>query len=257
MKPDAPLVWPRARRRLAFVNGALPRVVRGPTIPYASLDVVIETDAPFITGSDAEVSEDQATIAGRIAALVPDGAALQTGIGGAPAAALARLMPVTGLAIGSEEFMQWAASTVMFADARTTHGADALVATPRLFAINSALEVDLFGQANIEWRSGRLVSGLGGAPDFARAARRSVGGRAILALPATANGGQISRIAPRLQTATVSIPRDDADLVITEYGVADLRGASLDSRAEALMAIAAPEHRDRLSQAWTAIRETL
>ena len=283
----APLIWPRANRRLAVINPALPRVARGPTIPFAAVEVIVETSAPYITGDEAEASEEQAIIASLIAALIPDGAALQTGIGGAPAAAVARLTDhrdlvirsgmitegyrtlahagalageadhVTGLALGSEDFMQWAADSVVFADARTTHGAAGLAATPRLFAINSALEVDLFGQANIEWRSGRLVSGLGGAPDFARAARRSAGCRAILALPATAGGGRISRIVPRLQTPTVSIPRDDTDLVITEFGVADLRGASLDARAEALMAIAAPDHRDGLIRAWRLIRSEL
>jgi acyl-CoA hydrolase len=117
--------------------------------------------------------------------------------------------------------------------------------------------VDLFGQANIEWRSGRLVSGLGGAPDFARAARASPGGRAILALPATAAGGSVSRIVARLDAPAVSLARDDADLVVTEHGVADLRGAAMEARAEALIAIAAPEHRDRLAEAWAALRRRL
>jgi acyl-CoA hydrolase len=280
----APLVWSRAKRRLGLVNRALPRLARGPTLPFTALDIVIETDTPYITADEGDVSADQAIIAGRIAEVIPDGAALQTGIGGAPAAAVARLINhrrllirsgmvtegyrtlaeagaldqgadhVTGLALGSPDFMRWAAETLIFADARTTHGAEKLAATPRLFAINSALEVDLFGQANVEWRSGRLVSGLGGAPDFARAARRSPGGRAILALPATAAGGQISRIVPRLSAPTVSIPRDDTDLVITEHGVADLRGTSLEARAEALIAIAAPDHRAALAEAWIELR---
>ena len=114
--------------------------------------------------------------------------------------------------------------------------------------------MDLFGQANVEWRGGRLISGLGGAPDFARAARRSPGGRGILALPATVAGGALSRIVPRLASPTVSIPRDDTDLVITEHGVADLRGNSLEERAEALIAIAAPAHRGELAEAWANMR---
>jgi len=284
----APLVWGRARRRVGFVNARLPRARRGPTIPFDALDVVIEADGPFITGEEAApVSEDQAAIAERIADLVPDGAALQTGIGGAPAAAVARLAGhrglvirsgmvtegyraladagaltsdadhITGLALGSTDFMDWAARTLIFADVTVTHGAASLARARRLYAINSALEVDLFGQANIEWRSGRLVSGLGGAPDFARAARRSDDGRAILALPATAAGGRISRIVARLDAPTASIPRDDTDLVITEHGVADLRGASLDARAEALIGVAAPEHRDRLAGEWEAMRRRM
>ncbi|HEY2178992.1 MAG TPA: acetyl-CoA hydrolase/transferase C-terminal domain-containing protein, partial [Caulobacteraceae bacterium] len=164
---------------------------------------------------------------------------------------------ITGLAYGSPEFMVWAARRLVFADATVTHGATSLAQISRLWAINSALEVDLFGQGNIEWREGALVSGLGGAPDFARAARLSEGGRAILALPATAAGGRISRIVPRLTAPTVSLPRDDVDLVITEHGVADLRGASLEARAQALIAIAAPRHQADLERAWSAIRAAL
>ncbi|HEY2178909.1 MAG TPA: acetyl-CoA hydrolase/transferase C-terminal domain-containing protein, partial [Caulobacteraceae bacterium] len=278
----APLIWRRAGRRLAFVHPGLPRPARGPTIPFAALDVAIEADGPLITGDEPAPSPDQTAIAERIAALVPDGAAIQTGIGGAPAAAVAKLVGhrglvirsgmvtdgygaldeagalasdrdhITGLAYGSPEFMVWAARRLVFADAMVTHGAASLAQISRLWAINSALEVDLFGQGNIEWREGVLVSGLGGAPDFARAARLSDGGRAILALPATAAGGRISRIVPRLTAPTVSLPRDDVDLVITEHGVADLRGASLEARAQALIAIAAPRHQADLERAWSA-----
>jgi len=283
----APLVWPRARRRLAFVNANLPYVRRGPTIPFDAIDVAVPADGPFITGPDAPTTDEQRAIAGRIATLIPDGAAIQTGIGGAPAAALAGLADrrglivrsgmvtegyhalaeagaldpaaehITGLALGDEDFMRWAAETLTFADATVTHGAASLAKAERLYAINSALEVDLFGQANIEWRGGRLMSGLGGAPDFARAARRSNGGRAILALPATTGRGAISRIVGRLDAPTVSIPRDDTDLIITEHGVADLRGVDLESRARSLIAIAAPAHRERLAAEWAAIRRGL
>jgi acyl-CoA hydrolase len=282
------LVWPRARRRLAFVNTHLPPAPRGPSIPLEAIDVAVIADGPFITGSDSEAGgAELGIIADRIAGLIPDGAAIQTGIGGAPAAAVGRLTDrrglivrsgmvtqgyrllaeagaldadadhVTGLALGSEGFMRWAAERMVYADATVTHGAAVLAATPRLFALNSALEVDLFGQANLEWRGGRLASGLGGAPDFAAAARRSAGGRAVLALPATAKGGALSRIVARLAAPTVSIPRHDTDLVITEHGVADLRGTGLEARARALIAVAAPAHRDALAASWDAIRRGL
>lgn len=279
----APLVWPRAGKVAAFINPSLPRAARGPTIPRAAIAIAIEADGPFITGLEAPPAPDQAAIAAIIAGLVPDRAAIQTGIGGAPAAAVGRLTDrrglvvrsgmvtegyraladagalaeeghVTGLALGSPDFMAWACRAFTFSDATITHGPASLAAIERLWAINSALEVDLFGQANVEWQSGRLVSGLGGAPDFARAARRSPGGRGVLALPATARGGTISRIVPRIAAPTVSIPRDDTDLVITEHGVADLRGASLDARARSLIAIAAPEHREGLDRAWAEMK---
>jgi acyl-CoA hydrolase len=283
----APLVWPRAARRLAFINARLPRARRGPTIPLAAVDVAVEAEGAFITGDEGAPTAEQRAIAERIAGLIEDGACIQSGIGGAPAAAVATLTSrrglivrsgmvtqgyrmladagalaprarhVAGMAYGSEAFMRWAAEALIFADARITHGAASLAGIKGLMAINSALEVDLFGQANIEWREGRLVSGLGGAPDFARAARRSPGGRAILAMPASAAGGSVSRIVPRLASPSVSLARDDTDLVVTEHGVADLRARSIDDRAEALIGIAAPTHRDRLANTWAEIRQRL
>ncbi len=276
----AGLVFSRAKRRIGFINADLPRVGRGPRVRRDAIDIAIDARGPFITAAEEAPSAERAAIAALVAAHVPDGAALQTGIGGAPAAALASLIAhrglvvrsgmvtegyrdlalagalaegadhITGLAMGSRDFMGWAAGAFTFADAFTTHGAAALAATPRFTAINSALEVDLFGQVNLEWRKGRLFGGLGGAPDFARAARRSEGGRSILALPATAKGGRLSRIVPRLMTPTVSLSRDDADLIITEHGAADLRGADLHTRARRLIAIAAPDQRAGLERAW-------
>ena len=280
-----PLIWRRARRRLAFVNANLPRAARGPVIPWSAIDEAVEIDAPYITADEAAAGGEQAIIARRLVDLIPDGASIQTGIGGAPAAALLGLGDrrglvirsgmvtpayqalaeagalaseghVTGLALGPDAFVRWATQTVGFADTTITHGAASLLGAERLHAINSALEVDLFGQANVEWRGGKLSSGLGGAPDFARAARRSPGGRAILALPATAARGTVSRIVARLDVPTVSIPRDDTDLVVTEHGVADMRGATLDGRAEALIAIAAPDHRERLAAEWASMRRS-
>ena len=116
-----------------------------------------------------------------------------------------------------------------------------------LFAINSAIEVDLTGQINGESAAGQYVGTIGGQGAFARAALTSASGRSIVALPATARDGTISRIVHRLADGVVSTPRADADLVVTEHGVADLRGASLSERAARLLAIADPRHRDALA----------
>lgn len=276
----AGLVFPHAKCRLAFVNPDVPWVSRGPRVRREDIDIAIDAPGAFITASPEAPSAERAAIAALVASHVPDGAALQTGIGGAPAAALGRLKDhrglivrsglvtegyrhlalagaladdsdhITGLAMGPADFMGWAANAFTFADALTTHGAAGLAGAPRFTAINSALEVDLFGQVNVEWRDGRLFGGLGGAPDFARAARRSEGGRSILALPATAKGGRVSRIVPRLTTPTVSLSRDDADLIITEHGAADLRGADIQTRARRLIAIAASDQQEGLDRAW-------
>jgi acyl-CoA hydrolase len=145
---------------------------------------------------------------------------------------------------------------VAFASTAQTHQHNALAALERFTAINSALEIDLFGQANLEWRDGRLISGVGGAPDFMRAALSSRGGRAIIALPASAQSGSVSRIVPTLSSPTVSLARNEADTVITEYGVAELKYRSIDQRAEALIAIAEPVHRERLTSSWRAMRRS-
>lgn len=274
-----PLVWKRAKRRCAIVNPLLPKPPRSATLPLSECEIVVEAPHAPVTVREAAPTEELQAIARRVAALVPDGAALQTGVGGAPAAALpllkdhrglvirsgmvtpgyrtlaeagalAREGHVTGVALGDEDFYRFVVESDLcrFADAYETHGYG-VGAVERFTSINSALEVDLFGQANIEWRNGRLVSAAGGAPDFLRAAKQSRGGRSIIALPATAAGGKISRIVPRLAAPTVSLSRHDTDTIVTEHGVAELVGKTAAGRAEALIAIAAPEHRAALEAA--------
>ena len=121
-----------------------------------------------------------------------------------------------------------------------------LAAQHALVAVNSAIEVDLTGQANIEVAGGRYVGGTGGAADFLRGAARSVGGVPVLALPSTA--GTASRIVARL-TGPAGLTRADAGVIVTEYGVADLRGLSLARRRERMIAVAHPDHQEALEAA--------
>ena len=162
---------------------------------------------------------------------------------------------VTALALGGAELYARSAADprVRWAGVDVTHDIGVLAAIPRFVAVNSALEVDLYGQANAEFAGDRTVSGLGGLPDFLRGAQLSDGGVPIIALPSTGPKG-VSRIVPRLNVPSVSIPRNDVGVVITEHGSADLRGRDLDARAEALIAIAAPQHRDALANAWAEAR---
>ena len=283
-----PLVWRRAGRRIALINPGLPTPAQAARIPFSAFEVAIEMAAPVIEAADMPVSAEVAAIAARVAALVPDGAAIQTGIGGAPAAiyeqltshrditirsgmvtpgfqtlaesgALAAGGHITGVALGPMSFYRFLAENdvVAFADARITHGPASLAAIERFVSVNSALEIDLFGQVNLEWRGERMVSGVGGAPDFIRAASRSPGGCSIIALPASAGGGKISRIVPRLTSPTSSISRGDIDTVVTEFGAARLKDLSLDERAEALIAIADPRHQAGLVEEWGRIRARL
>ena len=275
-----PLVWRAAKRRVGIVNPTMPRPARGETVPADAFDLLVEDDAAVLGAPDPAPSAALLAIAAHVAALVPNGAAIQTGVGAAPAAVLRALKDhrglrirsglvtegyhtlaeagalasadqhQTGVAYGGAEFYRWLgeADLCAFASVARTHDGAALTATGGFTAINSALEVDLFGQANLEWRSGRQVSGVGGAPDFARGAMTSQGGQSIIALPATA--GPVSRIVARLAAPTVSLARHETDVIVTEHGVARLRGRSVEERAEALIAIAAPEHRGMLQDAW-------
>ena len=135
-----------------------------------------------------------------------------------------------------------------------THSATALGQLHKLYAINAAIEVDLSGQANCETLNGRMRGGVGGLQDFARAARACPGGRGITLLPATASRGQVSRIVARLGGGSVTLGKTDMDVVITEYGIADLRNTDLHERAKRLIAIAHPDHRDALAQATHALQ---
>ena len=279
-----PLVAPEAKRRMAVINHSLPRPRHSSGIAFDCFDAVVEIDEPVVPGAEPEPNAELMTLARQVAEIVPDGATLQTGLGAAPAAvwralldhrglrlwsgmvtdgflraleagAMAEVEHLAGFAFGSASLFERLhdSALVRFAEASVTHGAP-VQTVERFFAINSAIEVDLLGQANLEWVGGRLVSGVGGAPDFNRAAQASAGGRAIIALPATARGGTVSRIVTRLEVPAVSIPRAEADLIVTEYGAADLRGLALDARAEALIGIAAPHHRDGLAEGWRTLR---
>jgi acyl-CoA hydrolase len=112
--------------------------------------------------------------------------------------------------------------------------------------VNSAVEVDLFGQVNAEVAGGRQISGTGGSVDFMRAAKASKDGRSIVAMNATARGGSLSRIVPKVEMVTAL--RTDVDTVVTEYGVAQIKDLPNAARAQALIEIAAPQFRDELRQ---------
>ncbi len=116
-------------------------------------------------------------------------------------------------------------------------------------AINSALEIDFTGQVCADSIGHRFFSGVGGQIDFVRGASRSEGGKAIIALTATAKDGEISRIVPRLKPGSgVVTTRNDVRYVVTEYGVADLYARSVRERVKALTAIAAPQFREELER---------
>ena len=270
-------------RLVGIVNPRMPNTPSGPRLPMDRFAGLVHANDPLPTYSAGPIGTEVVQIAAHIVGLLREGDTLQLGLGKVQTAvlqalaqsglsglgfhggmiSLALLEPlrrgvfsrgvVTGVALGDAEFYAAVADlpNVIFAPVGHTHDPLVLVRTPAFVAVNSVIEIDLFGQANAEAIEGRQVSGQGGLLDFHRAARTQPGGRAVLALCSTAKGGKTSRIVPRLALGTpVSVARADVDIVVTEHGVAHLGGLSLTERAHALISIADPRH-----QAW--LREGL
>ncbi len=272
----APAAIEAGARLVGAVNPAMPDVPGGPRLPLDRFEALCEGDGELPELPDAEPDPASLAIAGHVLGLLRPGGTLQLGLGRLQTVILRALRggrfrglryhagmisggmsgaleegvfdeATTGVALGDRGFYARLPDLPLrFAPVGWTHAISTLAAVPGLVSVNSVLQVDLSGQANGEFLGGRQISGHGGMVDFLRGARLSEGGRAVLALPATARGGE-SRIVPRLDAGVpVSVARADVDLVVTEHGVADLREASLGDRARRLAAIAAPEHRDRL-----------
>lgn len=269
----APAALKGAGKVMGIVNHAMPALPGTPTVPLSRLDHTAEVDWPLVTYDPGPTDAASTQIAQYVSALIPDGAALQLGIGRVPASLLEQLTQTRNLrlysGLVSEGFIQLADSGVLDATARhvgctalgssafyrwlaerddlslcgvdQSHNPATLAGLENFIALNSALEVDLLGQANLETAGGRAVSGIGGSPDFCRGARCSPGGKSIIALPATARNGSVSRIVATLPAGQpASLGRQDIDYVVTEYGVADLTHKSAIEKAEALIAVAAP-----------------
>ncbi len=274
-------LWRDIPTRIAHINPLMPRTAGDPGIPLDALTAYVEGSQPLI-GNASSPDACALAIAGHVASFIGDGDTLQTGLGKVPDAILSMLADrrdlrlhsglvgdgalalaakgalvhaIAGCAIGSAALYDAVASAPFeFRPVSVTHGAAALAGIRRLVTINSALQVDLFGQAYAELTPRGWMSGPGGASDFARGARPH--GLRIVALPATA--GEASRIvAPGVGAGPVSLGRMDIDVVATEHGAADLRGLGHDARARALVAIAAPEHRDPLEAAWARYSKNL
>jgi Acetyl-CoA hydrolase/transferase C-terminal domain len=276
-------LWREIPVRIAHLNPAMPRTAGDPGIPFSALSGYFEAPQPLRTIAAAVPDPVSAAIAGHVAALVPDRATLQMGLGKVPDAVLTALRDhrelrlhsglagdgalalvrsgamapgpsaLVGVAIGSAALYAGLDDPhFQFRPVTVTHDPATLAAIERLVTINSAMEVDLYGQVHAEASGRGFQSGPGGASDYARAARASSGGLRIIALPASA--GDTSRIvAPGTGHGPVSLSRFDVDVVVTEHGAADLRGKDYHQRAAALIGIAAPEHRDTLDRSWHAV----
>lgn len=285
-----PLAWKRARRRIAHLNPRLPRLASTFRVHLSEIDVAVEADAPVNDFAEPATGELEARIGAYVATLVRDGDTLQFGIGGVPmsmalalrdhrrlrfhggmlsgafsalwqSGAIDRDADIhTGVILGGPALRELAATLprLKLHDVGFTHDPARIATLPRFVAVNGAVEVDLFGQVNAERANGVIQAGAGGLPAFAQGALASPGGRLVIALPAAAKGGTLSRIVPALGAQSlVTLPRQLADAIVTEHGVAELRGLSLPARAMALIAIADPAHRPALAEAWDAIATRL
>jgi len=278
-------VLSNAKVVLAELNLAITAPAGCPRIDPQRIDCLIESHRPLATLPAPNIDAAAAQIGAHVASLIKDGDCLQTGIGAIPAAILKQLgdrndlgmhggliddggmaliqagnmtgrrktidvgLHVTGMALGSPELLEWLAQTpeVAFRGADHTHEVAAIRQLDNFVSINSAVEIDLYGQINAEFAGGRQISGTGGSVDFMRAAKSSKGGRSIVAMNATARGGSVSRIVPRVDMVTAL--RTDVDIVVTEYGIASLKHLPNSARARALIEVAAPEFRAGLEDA--------
>jgi acyl-CoA hydrolase len=282
----------RARMVIAEINPQAPWTHGAEWPENIPLHVRVPATKPPLELPSAQPDDVSRRIAAYAATLIGDGATLQFGVGRIPDAILSVLgdrknlgvhsglindavvdlivrgaidntqkgidpgITITNQLIGTQGLYRFADrnKAIVVRPASYTHNQGVLARINRLVAINSALQVGLDGSVNAETIDGAALGAIGGQLDFVRGANASPGGRAIIALPATSSDGR-SRIVPRVETVTT--PRADVDVIVTEWGIGELRGCSLADRALRMIAIAAPNHREALSHAASASKGTI
>ncbi|WP_422098516.1 acetyl-CoA hydrolase/transferase family protein [Variovorax sp.] len=272
----------RARVVIAEVSANVPWTPCDEPLRADEISVAVPTDRMPIELPTARFGAIERQIASRLADAIPDRATLQIGVGAIPEAVVAMLsdrrdlgihsgmigdsvvdlvesgaisnahkgidpgVTVTGMLFGTRRLYRFAHENrgLRLSHASYTHAATTLARVKRLVSINSALEVDLTGQVNAEAIEGDHIGAVAGQVDFVRAASQSDGGVSIIALPSTGKDGR-SKIVSRLH-GPVTTARSDVDVIATEHGMARLRGLTIRERVEAMVSIAAPEHREAL-----------
>jgi acetyl-CoA hydrolase len=271
---------------IAEINQRTPRTLGDSFIHVRDIDVIVETYYYLPEALQGGATEVHDTIGKLVAERIPDGATLQMGIGSIPDAVLNNLRDhrdlgihtelfsdgvvelveagiingakktlhpgkvIAGFLLGSQKLYSFVADNPIIEMHPTDYVNDPFIIAQNdnMYSINSAIELDLSGQVAADSIGTRFYSGVGGQMDFVRGAARSKGGKPIIALPATAKGGEISRIVPTLKLGTgITTTRNDGVTVVTEYGSADLFGKTIKQRAEALINIAAPQFREELT----------
>ena len=276
-----------ARVVVALLNPSLPTTYGDAVVKEQDIDIFIQGDDAILDMPDPVPSEMDQQIAHHVVELIPDRATIQLGVGTLPVAVAQALKNHKDLGVHSGvvsdalvDLVQWGVVTNAYKgcdqgktvtgglfgtrklrdfaqesgliDMRSsdyTHQLSVAVGISKFHSINSAIEIDLTGQVNSEVAAGRYLGAVGGQVDFVRAGIASPGGQSIIAFESTSLKGQQSRIVASLGNRPVSTGRFEVDVVVTEYGVAHLRGCPMRERAKRLIDIAHPAHRDSLRQA--------
>lgn len=274
---------------VAQINSHMPFTAGDSLLDWEQIDYCVQVDEPLVSFPASSADPVDSAIAQHVAGLLRDGDIIQAGIGALPDAVLANLghlkhlgihtgiltagwqllietgvvdnstkkvfrgKSVTTMAGGDADFYAYLNNNlrIEFHPCSLTHHFETLSAIDNLCAINSVLQLDLSANANAETVNGRLIATPGGLPDFAGGASAAKGGKSIIALRSSFKSGQFSNIVAALPAnMEPSLPAAMINYVVTEYGVAALDGLGANARAEALIAIAHPDHRARLIQQW-------
>jgi itaconate CoA-transferase len=273
------------RRLIVEVNRHMPRVFGDSLVHVSEVDAIVEHDAPLVEIIPTAPKAEAETIGQHIAAMVPDGATIQLGIGGIPNTVchylkghqdlgihtelmcpgmvhLIKQGVITGRrknrhprkhvftnALGDREMYEFINDNPSMESypVSYTNNPKVIAANDNMISINSTIEVDLLGQCNSEYLGGFEFSGTGGQLDYVRGAFDSKGGKSIIAFYSTAHGGEVSRVVPRFAPGTViTTPRMDTHYLVTEYGAVNLMGKSTCERAMEIVTLAHPKFRDSL-----------
>ncbi len=275
-----------AKSTIAMVNSKLPRVYGDGVLRREQIDQIIEIDFEIPSHQLVAPSETSELIGRNVANLIEDGATLQMGIGEIPNAVLSNLhhhrdlgihtemfsdglIPliesgvitnrykkvhphkiISSFSVGSKELYEYINDNPLmhFMSASFINDPRVIMKNPKVCAINSAIEVDLTGQVCADSIGPRIYSGVGGQVDFIRGAYLSPGGKPIIAMPSRTKSCASKIVAKLKDGAGVVTSRAHVDYIVTEFGVASLRGKSLKQRAQELIKIAHPDDRERLEK---------
>ncbi|TAN25854.1 MAG: acetyl-CoA hydrolase/transferase family protein [Actinomycetota bacterium] len=274
---------------VAEVDPNMPRTFGDTFVTEDQIDYWFSTEEGPLVVPSPPIDEGERRIAQMVANMISDGAVLQTGVGSIPDAMLQELAAnpprdlgihtgiftdgvvelantgkvtnatkpqsyrkmATAMAWGTPALYKYLDSNedVEFRSCSFTHNAKVLLEMEHLYAINSALQIDLEGRVNAEYLNGRIISAPGGLPDFAAAAKSAAKGLSIVALRSTSRDGKTSNILPAFgPDVPITLPPGELDFVVTEFGIADLRSLSPSSWARALIKVAHPDFRSELAR---------